>query len=104
MATTRQMVLFNVKIPPDLAEMIDHATRLSGSRTRSDWAREALEAGARREIAAEEERRVRMQTGHGRGGGFVVVAGKCVHPLPARRKTMTGSYCAVCLEQLTRTG
>lgn len=45
------MRLLNVKVPDDLRALVAKAAEVSGAPNMSAWAREALEAGATRELA-----------------------------------------------------
>ena len=87
--------LFNVKLPPDLWDLVERAAAASGLGSKSAWAREALEAGARKELAAY-GRRVTRGLGSTLGGGYQAPAGGCAHPVTARRQGPTVVTCSIC--------
>lgn len=92
MESTR-MKVFNVRVTEELMDLVDRAVRKSDM-NQSEWVREALEAGARTELA---RTRRRVPEPRSRpGGGWVPVIGRCVHPLPARRRRIGEVYCSLC--------
>lgn len=86
--------MLNVRVEQWLDALIERATRLSGAKSKSQWAREALEAGARREISAAESRMLMQQ--QPLGGGFLRSRKKCVHPPTARVDHIRCESCALC--------
>lgn len=82
-----------VRVPVELREAVDAAAKSAGL-DRSKWMREALEAGARRELqqpgntAATDTRTV----------GLTVVTPRdlCLHPLYARKHEVFGVRCSLC--------
>jgi Arc/MetJ-type ribon-helix-helix transcriptional regulator len=91
--------MFNTKISAELAAMIDRAVEVSGAKSRSEWAREALEAAARIEIARAELVRARAAQAARRQatlGRRVLVGGACTHPPTAKRQTVTREFCSIC--------
>lgn len=93
----------NVRLPEDLEQLIARAVLASGQ-TRAVWVREALEAGATREIEAEQERRQTQQRGARRrlGGRYVIRSGTCLHPVTARQPTIAGQVCMSCGQVVAR--
>lgn len=94
-------VLFNVKVSPELMELIDHAAGLSDAKTKSEWAREALEAGARAEIRRAEQ----VESGEGPrrlGGGFVAKRGECTHPPQGWIRGPFSVICSLCGAKVRR--
>lgn len=95
----------NLKASPELRDLVERAARAAGARNKSDWMRQALEAGARAELAAEERRareamkpRKPVQT---IARGFVEVQGVrrpsgCQHPSTARVDTPEAESCGLC--------
>ena len=94
--------MLNVKVTDDLRALITRATELSGMRSMSEWMREALEAGARQEIAGHERLNGQQMTtalvsdvatrSLGMEGPYV----QCVHPTTARRQTVEAEICSLC--------
>lgn len=98
----------NFRIPEELDQIVEIAVVVSGAKNRSEFARDCLEAGARREIAEHE----RQASGHPArqpraitllgvgapyGGGFVETPGRCVHPPTANRTERPDcDYCSLC--------
>lgn len=88
--------MLNVRVDRWLDVLISKAAFLSGAASKSEWAREALEAGARREIAAHEPSRpVQSQR---LGGGFVRNRRQCQHPPTARVDHLRAESCGLCGE------
>lgn len=105
------MKLLNVRVDDDLRDLIDRAVAVSDSPDRSAWAREALQAGALRELAAHAALQRRTRSGAGSptphshpaeirgvsaGSHGQVLTGDCVHPLPARWIGVTTETCTLC--------
>lgn len=88
--------MLNVRCDGWLMDLINEATTAAGAKDRSTWAREALEAGARRELAARTEREPRKRR---LGGGFIPTSGVCSHPLTARQDTLRAVICGLCGKQ-----
>lgn len=94
--------LLNVKVSDDLRALVVQATELSGLRSMSEWMREALEAGARQEIAGHEragdQQKTRAQAGRpsGRSLGMQVGHVRCTHPSTAREQTVEAEVCSLC--------
>ena len=84
--------LFNLRLPDDVLALVLEAVAISGEK-KSVWAREALEDGARREIAAAQRTRVEAQR---EGRAFVVGSGLCRHPGDRLIETSSGLYCTGC--------
>lgn len=102
MAEQKPLRLLNVKVTEDLRTLITRATELSGMRSMSEWMREALEAGARQEIAGH-ERQVQQRLTQARSLGVVhTTLGMspptldCTHPTPARQRTVEAEVCGIC--------
>ena len=95
------MRLLNLKVPDDLRALIEKAAEVSEMPDMSKWAREALEAGARAEIAAH-ERRESVGPNHPPSprteahGAVPVARSSCIHPLPAREQKVTMEVCGLC--------
>lgn len=85
---------FNLRVPDWLDELVEEAASLAGQ-NKSAFGRDALEAGARREVEAHLARLRRLGPSE-LGGGFVTVPGRCVHPPGARRTTPTVEFCSLC--------
>lgn len=85
------MHLLNVKVDDDTRSLIEAAVALSGFPTRSEWMREALIAGANREIAEAQRRSVgqhaRLGMRWGRG---------CTHPPTAIWIGIVEDVCTLC--------
>lgn len=91
------MRLFNVRLPDDLRADVEKAAEIAGASSTSDWARDALEAAARREFA--EAERVEHSRDTEKVLGFVVTRefGSCVHPKTAYRQTAEAVVCGLCM-------
>ena len=105
------MKLLNVRVSEDLAGLIEDAVKVSGSPTRSDWCREALQAGATRELAAydAQQRRTRSDPaspthhthdpeirGVQRHPQGQVERSGCIHPTTARWIGVLKETCTLC--------
>lgn len=88
--------MLNIRVDEWLDDLIGKAAGLAGAASKSEWAREALEAGARRELAAADARRQEILAGARLGGGFVPRSGVCRHPTTARTDTLLAEVCALC--------
>lgn len=97
----------NFRIPEALDRMVEVAVEVSGAESRSAFARDCLEAGARKEIA--EHRRTHqpaplaprgirvMGVSVTLGGGFQTVPGRCLHPETAIKTERPDlDYCGLC--------
>lgn len=97
MTTKSRMV--NMKVDDELYGLIERARKASGM-SRSDWMREALEAGAHRDLRAtgrSVEGGPTLTTVGGRQLGRThVESEKCLHPLPARHPMPGQIVCGVC--------
>lgn len=85
--------MLNVRVGEWLMALIDEATQASECTDRSMWVREALEAGARQELAHRDQpRRVQRRI----GGGFIQTTGACTHPPTARVDRISAEVCGLC--------
>lgn len=102
MAEQKPLRLLNVKVTEELRSLITTATELSGMRSMSEWMREALEAGARQEIAGHQRQASQRLTTAALNGtatrrlGMSVGPAGCSHPLPAREQTVEAEVCGLC--------
>lgn len=85
--------MLNVRVGEWLMSLIDEAAEAAGAQDRSAWVREALEAGARKEIAHRDRPPQRPRR---IGGGFVATTGVCTHPPTAREQTLRAEVCGLC--------
>lgn len=96
-----RMRLLNLKVPDDLRALIERAAEVSEMPDMSKWAREALEAGARAEIAAH-ERRESVGPNHPPSpstddhDAAPASRSRCTHPTPARMQQVTMEVCGLC--------
>lgn len=105
----RQML--NVRVDEWLALLVEEAVELSSCKSMSDWVREAVEAGARREIAAANARKngqpvpggnpdlhvIGLESKRSIGGGFAGPRdGVCSHPPTARVDSAMHEACGLC--------
>lgn len=87
--------VLNVRIGVELFESVDSAARMAEV-SRSEWVREALEAGVRAERSAYQAAKAR------RLGGAAVGTVVCVHPKPGLRMQGVEVVCGVCGQVVRR--
>ena len=90
----RPMRLLNLRIDDDLRDLVVRAAFVSTFPDLSSWAREALEAGAYRELEA--AKRAKEARDAPRKLGLHRPFNQCVHPLPARREELEAQVCGLC--------
>lgn len=96
-----RMRLLNLKVPDDLRTLIERAAEVSDLPDMSKWAREALEAGARAEIAAHERRELGGSNHPPRPSTEAhddapASRSRCTHPPTARVQKVTMEVCGLC--------
>lgn len=103
------MRLLNLRVPDALADLIERAAKAAADPgqepNRSAWCREALEAGARRELraaasagqdSAVSTAGVRAPGSAGASGTGLLQPSGCQHPPPARRVNAEAEFCSLC--------
>lgn len=98
------MKVLNCRVPESTRDLVAKAAELAGSANMSVWMREALEAGARTEIAAAEARHRTVEASSGQQQGLhqsrlglrVLSSPSCVHPTTARIQNVESESCGIC--------
>lgn len=108
---TEPMKMLNMKVPQSLRDLIDRAVKVSGAASMSEWAREALQAGATQELEAHKRATGSLPEDGGssnpspsrpaprgvhRGSIGRVQRSGCVHPTTARFIGVTEETCTLC--------
>lgn len=103
--------MWNLRLPPALMALVEEATAVSTLPDKSKWGREALEAGARAELAAHQRETGRTPAddesantapsrpalrGVHRGFHEPASTARCVHPLTAREQKVEAEVCGLC--------
>ena len=97
------MKLFNVRLDEDQHDLVERAVAVSDAETKSEWAREVLEAAAHKELAR--ARQVAFAgNGNGHALGFTTPVSRsgCVHPPQAVMERATDRYCTLCNATIER--
>lgn len=97
------MRLLNLRVDENLRTLITLAVCASGRTSMSEWARDALEAGARRELAEQERVTPSPQQALGMFGNVLIHPSGCQHPPQAQYTGVTAVTCLLCGAEVRRT-
>jgi hypothetical protein len=88
--------LLNLRVSDELLDLIERAVASSDAPSRSEWARDILEYGAYRELAALEQKARSLDSDGRKLGMRREPVASCTHPPTARVQGLTQVTCGMC--------
>lgn len=98
------MRLLNLRVDDELRALIEAAVQVSDAKDLSKWARDALEAGARKELAEAVRSLAPVPVRRlGIRGAVLIYPSGCQHPPQAQYHGVTNVTCLLCGVEVRRT-